>query len=227
MRQQCACRMNRTRPVVVSALLLLTFSALACTVSAEEQRYSLGTIQEDTDLVVTAGEFVVTRIGFYNIDGTVPAVVALSASDVPQGWEVTLSRDVPSDVDAAVDASAQLSLEVEPGETSPERTSCEHSLQQSRYLLDRGYVCADIVYVSVAVPEDAPSAEGQSVRVDVVVTWPSVSAQLRQEREFTFAVAVLPPARVEMPWWSVVLPVVLILVILYFTRRWLVKSGYL
>jgi hypothetical protein len=156
-------------------------------VHGDELRYSLGSIQAERELQLSAGVADVTAILFYNIDGNVPTAVAVSVAEAPAGWRVFLER--PGDVGAG---AAVVSLVVEPSLPSVASAECKGTSLEAVHLPLRGWICADVVHVRIEVPDSVTEGARGVVRVSAAATWHTGSgvAPFPQEREFVFDVIV-------------------------------------
>ena len=181
---------SRHRPRGSGALMVATMVVAFCAtnVSADDSRYSLGTIQYDEKLEIVAGSQSTTLLGFYNIDGTVPVRLEVFFAEAPQGWEVHLS--CPGS-ESGLSGTDRLSLSANPSEPYAESPDCLLPGQRVAYLPGRGYVCADIVEIEVSVPEDEAYSEEAALSVGAIATWDEGAAPA-QERTFQYRVSVLP-----------------------------------
>ncbi|MBN1152571.1 MAG: hypothetical protein JXA58_05105 [Dehalococcoidia bacterium] len=169
------------------ALALLPVLVASGVAHADEIRYSLGSIQEERSLSVEAGGVVTSTLGFYNIDGNVATMMELSVVEAPDDWVVTIEYDA-----AIPDRSGGVTLLVEPSVPGPVAGECPEAQQEAVWLAPRGYVCADIVHVSVTIPQTARVGMKGTVRVLAHASWElgGSVAPLPQEREFVFEVVV-------------------------------------
>jgi len=158
-------------------------------VQGDGLRYSLGSIQEEIALQVEAGGVVSTSLGFYNIDGNVPTSVELSIVEAPAAWSVFMERDGQESATSGV-----ASLVVQPSEPLAVAPGTVAEGRKAVWLAPRGYVCADVVRVIIAVPPDTPTGTSAMVRLAATAKWlrDGSVAPLPQERAFTFDVVVTP-----------------------------------
>ncbi len=172
--------------ITCMVLLIIGNLAAARPASADDARYSLGSVQEEREVHVVDGSPAATTLAFYNIDGNVPTTLEVRVSEAPADWRVTLGR--PGDIDHA---SESITLTIEPSTPDINGTKWSGTGRESIWLPQRGMVYADVVQVWIQTP--VPSAETHGVvRVDVTATWEtgSSSAPFPQEREFIFDVDV-------------------------------------
>ncbi len=173
-----------TDPALRLFLLLAVAIAFAClpgAVRADEDRYSLGTVQAVTELDVVSGEVVTTWLGFYNIDGSVPTTLDLVVASCPDGWRVLLSRDEASP------GAQRIALAVEPSSPASEPQDCPAGSGRSVWLSGRGYVCAEVAWLQIEAPAAGPGKADGLVVVHAVATWPAYGA-FQQERDIGFHV---------------------------------------
>jgi len=210
-------RMASVRRFLVPACVLIAAGA-PVGAYADDGRYSLGAIQQATALEVVAGVPGATWLGFYNIDGSAPTVVALSVASFPQGWRVTLSTDaLPAGAD-------EVAVTVEP--SSPSDIPLECAPATTSFLLsDRGYVCAETVWLHVLAPEGGSAFGDGEVTVRAVATWPAQSA-FRQERDFEFRVQVVAPVGKTRPWLPPVLAAAAVALFLALVWRWRIAKSH-
>lgn len=188
------------RGTILSSTMLSACLASTGTIHADELRYSLGSIQEGRELHVSAGGEARTTLAFYNIDGNVPTVVAVSVAEVPSGWRVLLegSSEPP-------ESSGMMRLLVEPTLPQEIETECRGISEESLYLPPRGWICADVVHVRIEVPGSTAAGTHGVVRVVAYASWDAAggSSTFPQEREFLFDITVddvpKPPESVELP----------------------------
>lgn len=186
--------------VVCCALLLLCHVAVPVRAVAGDERYSLGTVQEEASLQVEAGGQTGTTIGLYNIDGTVPVRARLTVLDLPDGWMAAL---VPAceDPDKTVPAGGHDALEllVEPMQVFSERPVCEAPCAKAYWLPGRGYVCAAAVELRLAAPRQ--SIDGPLLlRVLVTGLWEDFPGAMPQERELVYDVTVAEARAPQALW---------------------------
>ena len=180
-------RMHLLRVTSVVILTLLFLLALPVEARADEVRYSLGTVQEDSELRVTSGGTVITTVGFYNIDGNVPTMVEVSVSKAPADWIVTLEQP-----GKASDVSDAASLLVQPSVPQASSPECPGENREVVWLPPRGYVSADVLRVRIEVPGSTRDGTRGTVYVTAVAQWQAEGtvAPFPQERGFVFDVMV-------------------------------------
>jgi len=161
----------------------------AAIVSADEARYSLGSIQGERELSVRAGDSAVTTLAFYNIDGNVPTTVDVSVVEAPDDWLVSVERP-----GATGDDNGVVSLLIQPSASHATAPECSSAQREAVWLPPRGYVCVDILLVRIDVPGLARDGTRGTVHVTAVAHWQTEVgvAPFPQEREFVFDVLVLP-----------------------------------
>ncbi|HHE41051.1 MAG TPA: hypothetical protein ENL12_00175 [Dehalococcoidia bacterium] len=218
---------NRTGVVLsfcVLASLVCRLSA-SSPVCAADQRYSLGTVQEEASLEVEAGGEVSTTIAFYNIDGTVPVHVNVSLYNVPDGWDVRL---VPACADSAVvspHSEEALTLRLEPMQLFLERPECRLPCTKRYWLPERGYVCALPIILHVSVPQERASKH-VTLGVRVIATWDGSTNAIPQERDLVYDVTIVSAGgRDWLPFGHVFLAIAVAASVLALFRWHLVKSS--
>lgn len=160
-------------------------------VCAADERYSLGTIQEDDVLSVGTGKEVVTTIGFYNVDGTAPVDVEVTIPIVPDGWSAEFLPRCEEASAASSESGRRFRLHVEPMRLTSERASCPGTCEEQYWLPGRGYVCALAIDMRVAAPMQTARLT-DTLTVHVVGTWDVASGAPPQERDLQYDLAVVP-----------------------------------
>ncbi|MFW6056336.1 MAG: hypothetical protein ACOC9B_03410 [Chloroflexota bacterium] len=173
-----------------TALLLLCSSGPDVMCAAEE-RYSLGTIQQDEVLDIEAGEEVTTSVGLYNVDGTLPVQVDMTVLDVPDGLDVRLLPRCHDAGIVTVESESKISLHVAPMDLHEDMPSCEDPCTDAWWLPERGYVCAIAVDVLVRAPDNHTTGGGP-LTVSVIGSWESSPGAIPQERELVYDIVVEP-----------------------------------
>ena len=171
------------RALQCASIVLAMCGAIPEVLHAEDASYSLGSIQEEREVRLSAGSSTFTTLGFYNIDGNVPTTVQLQVAEAPEGWFVFLER-----AGQVADATDELSLVVEPSVPESAATQWSGVDRESVWLPQRGWIYADVVRVRVEAPASAIEGAQGVVRVMASVSWDAGggSAPFPQEREFVF-----------------------------------------
>ncbi|NLE95124.1 MAG: hypothetical protein GX600_05510 [Dehalococcoidia bacterium] len=169
--------------VVVLALALCAAVTPAEVGAEDVMRCSLGTVQTEPHLFVSAGSHSTTTLLFYSIDGNVPAELEFAVLEAPSGWEIILEH-------AGVDSScaATVSLVVTPSLPSLTPHASLESGRETVWIEPRGYVCAEKVRVHIQAPATAASGAEYAVKIGVEAVWnvPGLGVPLLQEREFVY-----------------------------------------
>ena len=180
-------------------LAFLLFSALLLPVNAQQPVYNFGSAQTAKEMSIIPGESLSTKLFFYNVFGNKITYIKLDATELPEGWKVTIDPPIHNVTYriAEVEAVDLVNLYVEPTnytDSPPNEPNSEFPCGDytCTYIMSPAgkYMLAKVVNVKVEVPLSTQLFKDYTLTVSGVASWHGEPGMVTatQERSFQYKV---------------------------------------